>query len=55
MWRELMCNTINSVDGESLLVLTCSQFEVSVAAASSQQSSGDSPCIARQPAQLVQA
>ena len=51
---ELMCNAINSMDGVSLLVLTCSQFEVSAAAASPQQSPGDSPCLACQPAQLVQ-
>lgn len=48
-----MCNAINSMDGGSLLVLTCSQFEVSAAPASPQQSPGDSPCLTCQPAQLV--
>lgn len=48
-----MCNAINSTDGGSFIVLTCSQFEVPAAATSPQQSPGDSPCLACQTAQLV--
>lgn len=51
---ELMDDAINRSSGGSLLVLTCRQFEVSAAAASPQQSAGDGPCLARQPAQPVQ-
>lgn len=49
------CSPISSPAGESVLVVTCRQSEGAAAAASPQQSPGDSPRVARQPAQLVQA